>query len=287
MTSKPTVSVIMPAYNEASTIGVQLAALTRQRDIQPTEVIVADNGSTDETVAVARSYSDRVPMLRVILADAVRGPSHARNEGAKLAVGQVLAFCDSDDEVDEGWLSALLRGLQDADLVGGRLAFDRLNSSSTIAWRDLSAARASTESGLVKVLTSNMAIRADVFRGVGMFDEAFTWGHDHEFSYRVQLAGHRCVRTPEAVVHYRIKETMRDLVRREYQDWVGAAHVHARYRDRGSPPREVWETPKSLVWLLVHLPDLLRRATAGRWLRKAAGIIGRAHGSVRYRVLYF
>jgi glycosyltransferase involved in cell wall biosynthesis len=286
MTSYPTVSVIMPAYNEADTIGYQLAALSRQEILAPLEVIVADNGSTDGTLEVVESWRETLPQLVWIVADSVRGPSHARNSAARIARGEVLAFCDSDDEVDPRWLLELVTGLSEADLVGGTLDTSRINSETALTWRDVALGNASQETYLPTVVTSNMAIRASTFRELGMFDEEFVWGHDHEFSYRAQLAGYTHRFVPSAVVHYRIKPSLRSLVLREYQDAVAAAHVYASYRDRGLPRRRVSHALKIWLWLLVHLPDLTRVATRGRWLRKSAGVVGRLVGSARYRVLY-
>lgn len=284
--SLPSVSVIMPAWNEAATIGEQLEALARQEDVTPLEIIVADNGSTDATLEIVESYRERLPQLRWIVADAVQGPSHARNEGAKVAAGEVLAFCDSDDVVDDRWLVELVRGLSDAGLVGGRLDLQRLNDGEKLIWREIRDPLVPDSGVLAKALSSNMAISSSLFFDVGMFNEDFVWGHDHEFAYRVQLLGHRFSFIPGALVHYRIKTSMCALLRREYQDSVGAAHVYATYRRQGAERQSLFDATKVVLWLIVHVPDLRRRATAGRWLRKVAGLAGRISGCLRYRVLY-
>jgi glycosyltransferase involved in cell wall biosynthesis len=286
MTVRPSVSVIMPAFNEASTIGDQLAALARQVDVQPAEVIVADNGSTDGTLEVVRGYVEQLPQLRWLVADSRRGPSHARNAGARAATGEVLAFCDADDVVDDRWLSELLGGLEGADLVGGVLETELLNAPEVLVWRDVPGGMAAHETNLPTVVTSNMAIWASAFSDLGMFDEDFVWAHDHEFSYRAQLAGYVQGAVPGAVVHYRIKADPRALARREYQDSVGMAHVYAHYRGRGLPRRPLGQALKIWLWLLVHLLHLARPVERGRWLRKAAGAVGRVAGSIRYRVFY-
>ena len=286
MTELPTVSVIMPSWNEAKTIGTQLAALARQEGATPTEIIVADNGSSDGTLDVVRSYQELLPQLRWIVADNVAGPSHARNAAARVATGDVLAFCDSDDEVDERWLVELLRGLDLGDFASGPLATERLNRSDAMEWRPTSEGPPGSDVFLPVAVTSNMAIRRELFVNSGMFDESFVWGHDDEYSYRLQLAGRRHVFVRSAVVHYRLRSSFRALMRREYQDEVAAAHLFAAFGSCGYPRLSPLDVLKHWAWLLVHVIDLRRRSTAGRWLRKAAGIAGRIRGSLKYRVLY-
>ena len=71
------VTVVIPAFNVAPTIEDQLAALAEQRFDGSWEVVVADNGSTDETRAVAARWAEKLPSLRVVDASQRRGVSHA------------------------------------------------------------------------------------------------------------------------------------------------------------------------------------------------------------------
>lgn len=90
MRSAPLVSVIVPNYNYAPTLRLCLAALDAQTH-RPLEVIVVDDGSTDDSVAVAESFD-----VRVLRTPVNSGPSVARNIGAAAAGGEVLMFVDSD-----------------------------------------------------------------------------------------------------------------------------------------------------------------------------------------------
>lgn len=86
------VSIIIPTFNRAKTIGpvVESALAQTYREI---EVIVVDDGSSDDTAEVLRPYLDRIQFIYQENA----GPSAARNRGASMAKGEVLAFLDSDD----------------------------------------------------------------------------------------------------------------------------------------------------------------------------------------------
>src|SRR4051794_20497634 len=120
------VSVIVPVRNGAAVLGQQLAALERQGYRGRWEVVVADNGSSDGTAAVVAEWTGRLPMRRVA-ADRRRGINVARNVGVNAANGDLLAFCDADDQVAPGWLEALVETARGADLVGGRLDEETLN----------------------------------------------------------------------------------------------------------------------------------------------------------------
>src|SRR6202035_2076299 len=97
----------------------QLRALAHQQCDEPWEVVVADNGSTDESRVVAQEWANRAHMIRLIDGSKVRGPGAARNAGVRAAQGELLAFCDADDVVHPGWLTAHVLALAEADLSAG------------------------------------------------------------------------------------------------------------------------------------------------------------------------
>ena len=100
-------SVIIPLFNDAEYIAIQLNALANQNWSEPWELIVSDNGSTDGSLRVVEQYRKRIPNLRIVDSSDMRGAAHARNVGATAALSDNLAFCDADDEVAPGWLKAM------------------------------------------------------------------------------------------------------------------------------------------------------------------------------------
>ncbi len=86
------VSVIIPAHNAENCLAQSLDSVLQQT-VAPHEIIVIDDGSTDGTASVARSYGDRIIYLEQVNA----GPSAARNAGLHIATGDLIAFLDSDD----------------------------------------------------------------------------------------------------------------------------------------------------------------------------------------------
>ena len=95
---------------------------------------MCDNGSTDATREIVAGFASRVPGLRVLDASDARGAAHARNVGAA-AGGDLIAYCDADDEVEPGWLAALVRTAAGRGRVGGSLEHQALNDPEIAALR--------------------------------------------------------------------------------------------------------------------------------------------------------
>ncbi|MBD2109970.1 glycosyltransferase family 2 protein [Nodosilinea sp. FACHB-13] len=244
------ISVIIPCFNTAPFIGQQLEALTKQT-VAPYEVIVADNGSTDNSRTVAEQYSDRLSNLKVIDAAGMQGASHARNAGAKAATSDYLAFCDADDIVSEGWLEALGQAFVNHGFLACCLDYEKLNNDT---------ANTSQTDGLQNFRTPfypfaggcGLAIRKDIHESVNGFDETIPHLEDADYCIRVQMADHPLVFVPNAVVHYRYAtdaqqsffEARRATYRKAYNWGYGLATLYLRYRDQGMqlyglPPRLV------------------------------------------------
>src|SRR5436309_9736329 len=101
------VTVAIPMRNAAATIAEQLEALVDQDFTGEWEVVVADNGSTDDSRDIVRRFADRLPDLRVLDASQAVGAAHARNVALREARGDVFVVTDADDVVDRGWVTAM------------------------------------------------------------------------------------------------------------------------------------------------------------------------------------
>jgi glycosyltransferase involved in cell wall biosynthesis len=123
----PSVSVIIPVRNGEHVLGPQLEALAAQQVPVAFEVVIADNGSTDGTAALAESFRDRIPLLRVVDASIRPGINVARNAGARAALGELLLFCDADDLVQPGWIAAMWQASRTSPALGGALDEQLLN----------------------------------------------------------------------------------------------------------------------------------------------------------------
>lgn len=283
------ISVVVPVRDAAEHLPAQLEALTRQDHRGDWEVVIAENGSRDGSVDVARAWLDRLPSARLVRATGGRGPSHARNAGAAAARGDFLAFCDADDVAAPGWVGAMADAAPRGDVVGGGVGADELNDDLTRSWHSVTPReRALAGLGfLTHASGTSTGVWADVFEALGGFDEDVPVGEDIEFSWRAQLAGHRLVHAPEAVVHERYRRRVRDLGAQHARYGTAGPLLYRRFGDAGMPPSGLSSAALAWVSIAGRLPLLPWSARArGRWAVDAGLRLGHLAGSVRHRVLY-
>nr|WP_091455147.1 glycosyltransferase [Actinokineospora iranica] len=278
--------MIMPARNAAAVVGGQLAALSRQDYGGSWEVVVVDNGSTDDTAAVVARWTDRLPDLRVVRHEP-RGINGARNAGARAANGELLVYCDADDVATTGWLAAMVRASSKADLIGGYLDFTPLNSERVRMARSANPPdRLPIIMGFLPyAVGASMGVRTEVFQALGGFDESYTGGggDDVEFSIRAQLMGCSVVFAPGAVMRYRLRERLWSLARQQMGYGRADAKLLRDFREHGL---RADGTTKALAhWLkLVWRAPAIASPDRGRWVCHFAWRLGRLLGSAEQRV---
>lgn len=216
------ISVIIACYNGAETLGETLGALTAQDWDRPWEVVLADNASTDASVAVFRAHARTHPevAMRVVDASRNRGKSYALNVAIGAARGRALLFCDADDVVAPGWLAAMGAALETQDFVAARMDLARLNPGWIGGYRDNNQIH-----GLDRIDHApycahagggTFGFRRAVFDQVGPFDPDFAYLEDADFCVRAHLHGFRLSFVPEAVMHVRFRDTPERIRRQAY-----------------------------------------------------------------------
>jgi glycosyltransferase involved in cell wall biosynthesis len=203
------ISVVIPAKDAEDTIAECLAALNDQ-SLEPEqyEVIVVDDGSSDRTASIARSYGAQT------ICQPNRGPANARNQGARAARGQILVFTDADCRPAHDFLEKLNEALADPGVAGAKGAY-RSNQTEIVArfvqqefsFKHERMARRDT---IDAVHTYAAAFRKGIFARNDGFDETFRvpGNEDQEFSYRLAEQGHRLVFVPHAIVFHRHDRTL-------------------------------------------------------------------------------
>lgn len=189
-------SVVIPSYNRANTIVDALASLWAQ-DFADFEVIVVDDGSTDDTLRRLEQVGDK--RLRVFR-QANRGASAARNAGIDQALGTFVAFLDSDDRFLPHHLSGLLLLLQQSPTI---VAYTQVIADRGNNRRFLKPFRALRPNENIAdylmcdrgfVQTSGLALDRQVAAAV-RYSEDVSFGDDTDFAVRLQLAGCRFLMT--------------------------------------------------------------------------------------------
>ncbi len=283
-------SVIIPCFNAADTIAVQLEALAKQQWSEPWEVIVSDNGSTDESVAIVEQYKEKLPNLRIVDSSDQRGAAHARNVGARAATGSALAFCDADDEVASSWLASMGEALSKYDFVGCRMEYNKLNEPWMLKYRTSHRqVDALPEQRYPPYLpytpSSALGIKRSVHEAIGGFDTTVPQLEDIDYCWRIQVAGTELHFVPEAVVHYRYRSTIGGLFHQARLWGKFSIFLYKRYRPLGMPKLS-WKTGvKEWVRLLKRFPHVLSEEKRTAWLWIFAWRVGRLQGCINYRVL--
>jgi glycosyltransferase involved in cell wall biosynthesis len=204
-------TVVVPLFNGGSTVRRQLEALKRQTFRGNWEVVVADNGSTDNGPELVSEWIRTDSRFRLVTVERPGSPA-ARNDAAQGARGTFLAFCDDDDEVEAQWLGAYARAAAqqdnpDCQLVGPldveSLASEKVWGASGSPYRQPVAAGRPYGAG------ANNAIRRELFLQMGGYseDSDLRCGYDVDLSWRLLQNGGSIVFVPEAVVQKRPKAT--------------------------------------------------------------------------------
>lgn len=232
-------SVILPCYNGAKTIAVQLEALARQVTVGDWELVVVNNGSTDDSVAIVESYRARLPQLRLVEAHDPAHPrlpvAHSYNVGIQAATGDAFAFCEADDEVSQHWVAAMAAALQQYPMVAGPLDLDRLNEPWLACAYDGQHQQAN---GLIYVSHPpqlpfcsgcNLGLQRRVYETVGALDETLRYCYDTDYCWRAQLAGFTLHFVPDALAHYRLRNTLKELFQQGNRWGNEYVRLHKRY----------------------------------------------------------
>ena len=280
-------TVVVPCRDVEATLADQLEALLAQDFAGDLDLVMVDNQSTDGTAGVVARYADLDRRVRCVEAADQAGLSYTRNVGIAAAHHDRVAICDGDDVVAPGWAAALSRGLDEHALVTGPLELDRLNPPWLAASRGRSVEHGiSTFFGIFPYAAGgNMALRRDVWASLGGFADTFHGVEDVEFSFRAWRADVAIGFAEDALVHYRYRQSARDLWRQGRGYGRSRPLVARMLRETGGPtPRRLagW---RSWVWLVAHLPDLRTRAGRAAWAWVAANRIGQLEGSIAHRTV--
>ncbi|MEN6626727.1 MAG: glycosyltransferase [Candidatus Sumerlaeia bacterium] len=296
------ISVVIPVRNRPEQIrraveGVLACDLPRDEY----ELIVVDNGSTDDTAAAAAEAGARV------VSEPVPNRCRARNRGAEAARGRWIAFIDSDCVPEPGWLGAMARAAAEATCEPKR---------ALIAGAVLPAPPASpVEAYIAKrrwvdqekfmqpgrrfsppfAATANLMVRRDVYFALNGLDPTLAVaGEDADFCWRAAEAGWQLHYEPAAaVVHYH-RATIGGLWRQSRDYGLGNAELFARWHEKWGAT--YWIEPRRYAWAVKALIKAPFYATVGRnalerrepsydFLANTAMALGRIQGGFKRRVI--
>ena len=212
MTS-PTLSIVIPVYNDPDGVKATLRSLTDQtHPIDEYEILVVDNGSTDQTPSVIAAFEQDHPTLVTgVTETAIQSSYAARNRGIAHAIGTYVAFVDADMRADSDWVEVVITRLHDKLCrylacnvrvflpKRNRMArFDQLKGFPIEAFlRDHQFAP-----------TCSLVVETSLFGEIGTFDSRLMSGGDCEFGKRVAEAGITQVYAPDIVLFHPARTTV-------------------------------------------------------------------------------
>jgi len=186
------ISVVVPAYNEESSLGALLESLAAQDTSLPFEVIVVNNASTDRTKQVAQQYTSQLTLT--VLDEPRKGRGPARATGFAHAQGEIIFSTDADAIVPSNWISSLSTKLSDTRFaaVSGTCRVQDLTWSQNMAINTvmpLAMRGFWLLYGTPWLTGSNFAIRRNVYELSGGFNSTLAAIEDAELALRVKPHG--------------------------------------------------------------------------------------------------
>ena len=237
---KPTLSVIMPVYNEDRTLRAIIGKVLAATELVKIELIVVDDGSTDESRAIIRELAGKHPNIRVHFQEPNQGKGAAVRKGIELAAGQWILIQDADLEYDPAdyprLLAPALAGRADA-VFGSRFAAGQGDQALGF-WQGLAnrlltgLTNLLTGLGLTDMETGYKLVRADILKRIPLVSRSFTI--EPELTTRLAQCGARLCEVPIS-----------------YRGRTRAQGKHARARDA-----------LAAVWTLCYCRFLSRRLRA-------------------------
>lgn len=235
------VTVVMPCYNAAEYIAEAIDSVLHQ-SYPHVELIVVDDGSTDDSVAVVQRYQERLRLIQ----QPNKGASAARNRGIVSGTGEYLAFLDADDFWHPDFLARMIEALRSSDAVlaycGWQIIERDGRGHAPFIPPDYENERKhySLLSNASLWPIHGMLTFRRVVMDVGMFDEGLPACEDYDLWLRLAMH-HRIVRVPASLAHYRchksLQETDKRAVDAEYLREIKRRYLTANpdVRDRLSP----------------------------------------------------
>jgi cellulose synthase/poly-beta-1,6-N-acetylglucosamine synthase-like glycosyltransferase len=205
--SLPRVSVIIPVFNDADGLKQTLTALQQQNYPQDKlEIIVVDNNSIDNSDQVAINTAG----VTLVYEKEIQNAGAARNQGLRVATGEIIAFTDADCIPTPDWILTGIAIIQQTgvDRIAGEVTINPVFPSSSIPTL-LDAMYNFNQESLVKTyqacVTANLIIKRSVFDSVGLFSPNFF--EDIQFGRRASAAGFTLIYASNCIVYHPPRDT--------------------------------------------------------------------------------
>jgi glycosyltransferase involved in cell wall biosynthesis len=242
---KPTLSFIIPAYNEEKYIGELICSIFCNVINITFEIVVIDNYSTDNTICEAKKYDVSISSVNGNI-------SKLRNYGAKMSVGDIIIFLDADMEITTQWGIEFSRKfeefLKNKNIVSGSIA-DIYNHQN---WIEKNWFKPRIFKNRINYINSgHLIIFRETFQLIGGFDESLETGEDYDLCQRAKKYGCIIKNNPELkVIHKGYPKDIRAFFKRER--WHGKGDYNSFSKFLSSKPAVI-----SMMMLLLGFVSIV------------------------------
>jgi glycosyltransferase involved in cell wall biosynthesis len=249
----PNVSIIIPAHNEERHIKKCLESLLTQ-DYQDVEIIIVDNGSSDNTPKIVEKYVERFrDKVRLLRMDRNLGPGGGRNLGASNASGEILVFVDADMVFPPNYITKLVKPIQHGEAQLTTHSIEYVANTYNPWVKVQGQTIRSIERGGSRVLR---AIEKRLFTQHGGFNPSLYYHDDRTFFYKTGL---KAIVVEDAYCYHNNPDTAKEIFRRNYL--IGRTLLAIMLQEHGA---------KGLLYatasVSVRLVDLIALPLAATWL---------------------
>ncbi len=266
------VSVIIPAFNAATSICACLDALSAQKTDREFEVIVVDDASTDDLSFITTKYADNL-RLKLLRLQINSGPGAARNAGAAEAAGNILVFTDADCVPAPDWLEKILASMVDPDVTGVKGVYQTFQND---LWARLAQLefeeryeKLASHGEIDFIDTYSGAYRKSAFMAAGGFNPELRQNEDVDLAFRIKETGARFLFAPEAKVAHTHREGWLAYASLKYWRGYWRMRIYRQHLQKaGNDTYTPWTLKVQLTLLLLFPFTLFSKQL--RFLWKAA-----------------
>lgn len=244
----PTVSLILPAYNEEETIAKSIRQGLKQDYKGKIEIIVVDDGSTDKTNKIAKKYAARYSNVKVLSHGKNKGKSEALNTGFSEARGEVCVFSDTDSVLASDALSKLVAHFKDPEvgMVAGMVIvgneknlLTRLQQIEYLLNQTVIRFCQSSHKNVLICPGACAAIRTQIARKIMVKDRTIT--EDADFTFSVWKEGWKISQEPDSISYTEVPESLKSLINQRKRWMYGGLQTMSLHK---------WAVKKMNIWVI-------------------------------------